>query len=328
MAFMNRRPRRNRKNEVIRGHQRETSLHLRQLVYPLFIIEGREKQEAIPSMPGVYRHTQDYVLKEVEEALRLGIQSFILFPAVEEHLKDPRGTYSYDPQNFYLKAIRAIKEQFPEACVITDVALDPYNSDGHDGLVKAGKILNDETLPILGEMAAAQADAGADIIGPSDMMDGRVGHIRDTLDSRGHEEISIMAYTAKYATAFYGPFRDALDSAPKGGDKQSYQMDPANQREALLEAELDFQEGADYLLVKPALHYLDIIRQLDAQHASPIAAYHVSGEYAMLKTAAQNGLLDYNTTMPETLLSIRRAGANVIITYAAKEYAALIQHNS
>lgn len=325
---MYRRPRRNRKNEAIRGHQRETNLSLNHLIYPLFVIDGENKRESIHSMPGAYRHSIDKLLEEVQEALQLGLTSFILFPAVEDSQKDPEATYSYDPDNFYLKAITAVKKHFPEACVITDVALDPYSSDGHDGIVKDGKVLNDETLPILSKMALAQADAGADIVGPSDMMDGRVGYIREALDNNGHQEVSIMAYTAKYATAFYGPFRDALDSAPKGGDKQTYQMDPANQREAFIEAQLDYQEGADYLMVKPAIHYLDVIQALAGHYQIPIAAYHVSGEFSMLKAAAQNGWLDYNKAMPEALLSIRRAGARAIITYAAKEYAALMTYNS
>ncbi len=325
---MKRRPRRNRKNKAIRGHQRETTLSVDHLIYPLFVIDGNNKRESIPSMPGVYRHSIDKLLEEIEEALELGLTSFILFPAVEEGKKDPEATYSYDPDNFYLKAIAAIKKHFPHACVITDVALDPYSSDGHDGIVKNGKVLNDETLPVLGKMALAQADAGADIIGPSDMMDGRVQYIRDNLDSRGHQEVSIMAYTAKYATAFYGPFRDALDSAPKGGDKKTYQMDPANQLEAMVEAELDYHEGADYLMVKPALHYMDVILKLAGQFPIPIAAYHVSGEFSMLKAAAKNGWIDYDKAMPEALLSIRRAGARAIITYAAKEYAALKTYNS
>ena len=321
---MLRRPRRNRKNAPIRGHQQETQLSLDNLIYPLFVVDGNNKQEPIPSMPGAYRYSIDNLLKEVEAALKLGLKSFILFPAVEDHLKDATASYSYNRDNFYLKAIQTVKTQFPEACVITDVAMDPYSSDGHDGLVKNGKVVNDETLPILAKMAIAQADAGADILGPSDMMDGRVGYIRDALDSRGYQEVSIMAYTAKYATAYYGPFRDALASAPEGGSKADYHMDPANQREALEEASLDYQEGADYMMVKPALHYLDVIYRLHAEFHIPIAAYHVSGEYAMLKAAAQQGWLDYNETMAESLLSIRRAGARAIITYAAKDYAELV----
>lgn len=322
---MLRRPRRNRKNPPIRGHQQETILALQNLIYPLFVVDGQQKQEPIPSMPGAYRYSVDTLLQEVEQALSLGLRTFILFPAVEDQLKDQTASYSYNPDNFYLKAIRSIKQQFPEACVVTDVAMDPYSSDGHDGLVKDGKVTNDDTLPILARMALAQADAGADILGPSDMMDGRVGYLRDALDSRGHQEVSIMAYTAKYATAYYGPFRDALASAPEGGSKADYQMDPANQREALEEAQLDYQEGADYLMVKPALHYLDVIYRLNEAFHIPIAAYHVSGEFAMLKAAAQQGWLAYNETMTESLLSIRRAGARAIITYAAKDYAELVQ---
>jgi porphobilinogen synthase len=322
---MLRRPRRNRKNPPIRGHQQETILALQNLIYPLFVVDGQQKQEPIPSMPGAYRYSVDTLLQEVEQALSLGLRTFILFPAVEDQLKDATASYSYHPDNFYLKAIQSIKQQFPEACVVTDVAMDPYSSDGHDGLVRDGQVVNDDTLPILAKMALAQADAGADILGPSDMMDGRVGYIRDALDSRGHQQVSIMAYTAKYATAYYGPFRDALASAPEGGSKADYQMDPANQREALEEAHLDYQEGADYLMVKPALHYLDVIYRLNDTFHIPIAAYHVSGEYAMLKAAAQQGWLNYNETMAESLLSIRRAGARAIITYAAKDYAELVQ---
>ena len=322
---MLRRPRRNRKNPPIRGHQQETILALQNLIYPLFVVDGQQKQEPIPSMPGAYRYSVDTLLQEVEQALSLGLRTCILFPAVDDQLKDATASYSYHPDNFYLKAIQSIKQQFPEACVVTDVAMDPYSSDGHDGLVRDGQVVNDDTLPILAKMALAQADAGADILGPSDMMDGRVGYIRDALDSRGHQQVSSMAYTAKYATAYYGPFRDALASAPEGGSKADYQMDPANQREALEEAHLDYQEGADYLMVKPALHYLDVIYRLNETFHIPIAAYHVSGEYAMLKAAAQQGWLNYNETMAESLLSIRRAGARAIITYAAKDYAELVQ---
>ena len=250
-------------------------------------------------------------------------QPFVLFPAVPDDLKDATASYSYHPKNFYLEAIRRAKAEFPECCIITDVAMDPYSSDGHDGLVRDGQIINDESLPILATMALAQADAGADILGPSDMMDGRVGYIREALDNAGYTETGIMSYTAKYASAFYGPFRDALDSAPKFGDKKTYQMNPANHREALIEAELDEAEGADFLMVKPALPYLDVIRALKDNSLLPIAAYNVSGEYAMLKAAAQKGWLDGPSAMAETLTSIRRAGADIILTYFAREYAEL-----
>jgi len=230
---------------------------------------------------------------------------------------------SYDSENFYLKTISRIKREIPEACVMTDVAMDPYSSDGHDGIVENGEILNDETLEILGKMSLAQAKAGADILGPSDMMDGRVEYIRDLLDDEGFTKVSIMSYTAKYASAFYGPFRDALDSAPKSGDKKTYQMNPANVREALIEAELDELEGADILMVKPALSYLDVIKELSETSNLPISAYNVSGEYAMIKAADQKGWLDGEKTMLEVLLSIKRAGAKIILTYFAKEFAKL-----
>jgi porphobilinogen synthase len=315
------RPRRNRKTSTIRSLVRETTLSNDQLVYPLFMVDGKNKKTEINSLPGNFRWTTDLLLKEIESCMKLGLKSFILFPAIEDSLKDKKATYSYKQGNFYLKAIREIKKQFPESCLISDVAMDPYSSDGHDGLVQGDDILNDETLPILGKMAIAQAEAGIDIVGPSDMMDGRVKYIREMLDLKGFFDTGIMSYSAKYASAFYGPFRDALSSAPKKGDKKSYQMDPANKREALREANLDALEGADFLMVKPALHYLDIIQLIKSSSELPVAAYHVSGECAMLSAACKNGWLDFEKAMPETLLSIRRAGADVIITYFAKEYA-------
>ena len=279
-------------------------------------------------MPGNYRMSIDSALAEMESCLNLGVKSFILFPAVEDKLKDKFATYSISDQNFYLEAFRVFKDKFgSDVNLITDVAMDPYSSDGHDGLVQGDVILNDATLPILGEMALAQAQAGADIIGPSDMMDGRVGYIREVLDDNGFENVGIMSYSAKYASAFYGPFRDALDSAPKKGDKKTYQMDPANKREAILEAELDYLEGADYLMVKPALPYLDIIHVLKENFNIPIAAYNVSGECSMLTAASQNGWLDFDKAMPEMLTSIKRAGADVIITYFAKSFAQMKADN-
>lgn len=291
------------------------------LIYPLFVVDGLDHKSEVKSLPGQYRLSLDYLLKEVEECMNLGIKCFDLFPAVEESLKDAKGTYGYAKENFYLKYIQEVKTRFPEAVIMTDVAMDPYSSDGHDGIVRDGKIINDETLEVLGRMSVAQAEAGADIIGPSDMMDGRVEFIRNELDEAGFTDVSIMSYTAKYASAYYGPFRDALDSAPKFGDKKTYQMDPANKKEALIEAELDYLEGADYMMVKPALCYLDVIHMLKEEYPIPIAAYNVSGEYAMLKAAAQNGWVEYDRAMPEMLLSIKRAGADVILTYFAKEYA-------
>ena len=302
---------------------RETTLSVDNLIYPMFIVDGKGIKEEISSMPGNFRWSLDTLLPEIEECRKLGLNSFVLFPAIEEALKDSTATYSYDDANFYLKAIREIKKQFPEACLMSDVAMDPYSSDGHDGFVENGKILNDETLPILAKMAIAQAEAGIDIIGPSDMMDGRIAYIREALDEAGFDETSIMSYSAKYASAYYGPFRDALDSAPKSGDKKTYQMDPANKYEAIIEAELDVAEGADFLMVKPALCYLDIIHILKERFDVPISAYNVSGECAMLHAAAQNGWLDYDTSMQEMLLSIKRAGADIILTYFAKDYAKL-----
>jgi len=318
---MLRRPRRNRSSAAIRGLVQETNLTVEHLVYPLFVVDGKHIKEEVTSMPGNYRFSEDQVLQEVEECAALGLNNFILFPAVEEARKDKLATYSYDPNNFYLRITSAIKKRFPETCLISDVAMDPYSSDGHDGVVRDGKIINDETLPILAKMAVAQAQAGFDFIGPSDMMDGRVQTIREALDEANHYETGILSYTAKYASAFYGPFRDALDSAPKAGDKKTYQMNPANQQEALIEAELDTLEGADMLMVKPALNYMDVIHLLKTNSSLPIACYHVSGECAMLIAACQKGWLDYQKAMPETLLSLHRAGADVIITYFAKDYA-------
>ena len=320
---MYQRPRRNRKSIAIRNMVRETTLSVDNLIYPMFIVDGKGIKQEISSMPGNFRWSLDTLLPEIEECMKLGLNSFVLFPAIEEALKDSTATYSYDDANFYLKAIREIKKQFPEACLMSDVAMDPYSSDGHDGFVENGKILNDETLPILAKMAIAQAEAGIDIIGPSDMMDGRIAYIREALDEAGFDETSIMSYSAKYASAYYGPFRDALDSAPKSGDKKTYQMDPANKYEALIEAELDVAEGADFLMVKPALCYLDVIHILKERFDVPISAYNVSGECAMLHAAAQNGWLDYNSAMQEMLLSIKRAGADIILTYFAKDYAKL-----
>ncbi|MEL6864555.1 MAG: porphobilinogen synthase [Bacteroidota bacterium] len=318
---MLRRPRRNRQSAAIRGMVRETHLHNSQLIYPLFLADGKQIKEEIASLPGNYRWSIDLLLEEIEECLELGLSNFMIFPAVDESLKDTIATYSYDPNNFYLKAATAIKTRFPESCLISDVAMDPYSSDGHDGLVRDGQIINDETLPILARMAVAQAEAGFDLIGPSDMMDGRVRAIREALDSNGFNNTGILSYCAKYASAYYGPFRDALDSAPKAGDKKTYQMDPANKREALIEAQLDVEEGADFLMVKPALHYLDVIHLLKSNSALPIVAYHVSGECAMLIAACQNGWLTYEQAMPEVLTSIHRAGADVVISYFAKDFA-------
>lgn len=313
------RTRRNRKTAAIRDMVSQTTISPSQLIYPVFLKEGASSSEEIQSMPGIFRFNSQDLLKEIETCMELGVKSFALFPCVDDLKKDKIATESYNPKSTYLQAFRDIKSRFPESCLISDVAMDPYSTDGHDGLVRDGKILNDETLEVLGKMTLAQAEAGADIIAPSDMMDGRVGYLRQALDENGFEETSIMAYTAKYASAFYGPFRDALNSAPKFGDKKTYQMDYRNRTEALREARLDVVEGADFIMVKPALSYLDIISDLKQNFDIPVAAYNVSGEYAMVKAAAQKGWVDENKIIPEILLSMRRAGADVILTYFAKQ---------
>jgi porphobilinogen synthase len=322
---MNIRPRRNRKSAAIRSMVEETKIGAEHLIYPIFLKDGLKIKEEISSLPKNFRWSLDLLIPEIEECLKLGISTFDIFPAVDEHLKDKIASYSYASDNFYLNAIRKLKETFPEIVIMTDVAMDPYSSDGHDGLIENGLILNDQTLPILNKMALAQAQAGADIIGPSDMMDGRVESIRETLDINGYTDVSIMSYTAKYASAFYGPFRDALNSAPKSGDKKTYQMNPANKREALLEAELDVMEGADMIMVKPALCYLDIIHVLKENFNIPVTAYNVSGECAMVYAAAEKGWLNYNLAISEMLLSMRRAGADGILTYFAKDFAQLLK---
>lgn len=315
------RPRRNRKSEVIRNMVQENTVSVNDFIFPLFLIDGKNKTTEVNSMPGIFRYSPDLILKEIESCMKLGIKAFDVFPSINDKLKDKRATESLNKNGLYLKTLTQIKKEFPEACIMTDVAMDPYSSDGHDGLVEKGEIVNDKTLSILAKMAVAQADCGIDIIGPSDMMDGRVGVIREALDKAGHSNVSIMSYTAKYASAFYGPFRDALDSAPKFGDKKSYQMNPANSKEALLEAQLDTSEGADFLMVKPALSYLDVIKDLNTNFELPIAAYNVSGEYSMVKAAAAKGWIDGDKVSDEILLSIKRAGASIILTYFAKEWA-------
>lgn len=324
---MERRPRRNRKFPFLREIVAENVLSVNDFIFPMFVMEGKNKKEEVASMPGIFRFSLDTLLKEVENVYGLGIKAICLFPNYPEDKKDAMASESVKENTLYLVTLREIKKRFPELVIMTDVAMDPYSSDGHDGIVKDGKILNDETLEVLCNMSLAQAEAGADIIGPSDMMDGRVGAIRFALDANGFENVSIMSYTAKYASAFYGPFRDALDSAPKFGDKKTYQMNPANRREALIEAELDFQEGADMMMVKPALSYLDIISDLKDNFDIPITAYNVSGEYAMVKAAAEKGWIDGEAVMMETLLSMKRAGADVILTYFAKEAASILRNS-
>jgi porphobilinogen synthase len=315
------RPRRNRLTPTLRNLVQENHLQVSSLIQPLFLVPGENIKLEIKSLPGIFRFSEDLLLEEIGACMAVGVQTFLIFPAIPEELKDKGATYSYSKDNFYLKAARKIKKKFPSSCIISDVAMDPYSIDGHDGWVEDGQILNDKTLPVLAKMAAAQAEAGFDMIGPSDMMDGRIQYIREYLDNEGYTNTGIMAYTAKYASAFYGPFRDALDSAPKAGDKKTYQMNPANLQEALKEAHLDISEGADVIMVKPALHYLDVIHLLKTNTNIPIAAYHVSGECAMLIAAAQNGWLDRQKAIEETLMGIKRAGADIIITYFAREYA-------
>lgn len=319
------RPRRNRKSRAIRGLVRETILHPSDLIYPLFIHDAPQN-DPITSMPGCHRWGLEGLLTEVGEAREAGVRAIVFFPKIEDALKTSLAEECFNPDGLVPRAIRAVRAVYPDITIITDVALDPYNSDGHDGLVEktaAGdlKIINDETVAVLCRQALCHAAAGADIVSPSDMMDGRVGEIRAALDGAGYEEVSILSYTAKYASAYYGPFRGALDSAPKAGDKKTYQMDPANRREALREAELDIAEGADMIMVKPAGPYLDVIRTLRDAFDIPIAAYQVSGEYLMIKSAARDGWIDEEKVALESLIGIKRAGADMILTYFAKDVA-------
>jgi len=325
------RGRRNRRSAAIRGLVRETRLAAEDLILPLFFHADAE-DVAISSMPGCTRWSLRGLVAEVKSAHALGIRAVVLFPKIDEDLKTPDGAECANDAGLVPQAIRAIKEACPDVCVITDVALDPYNSDGHDGIVvKEGeslKILNDETVEVLCRQALCHARAGADIVAPSDMMDGRIGAIRVALDEAAFEEIGIMAYSAKYASAFYGPFRGALDSAPKEGDKKTYQMDPANVREAIRELLMDEEEGADIVMVKPAGPYLDVIARLRDETTLPIAAYQVSGEYLMIKSACAGGWLDEKAVVMESLIGIRRAGADMILTYFAKEAAAWLSGKS
>jgi porphobilinogen synthase len=315
------RPRRLRRTETLRRMVQENVLRIEDLIYPLFVMEGEGQREAVPSMPGCYRYTLDLLLEEVKEAYELGIGAIALFPLIPYDQKDNAGTESYNPEGLIPRAVRAIKQAVPNILVITDVALDPYSSEGHDGIVQDGKILNDETVAVLVKQALVQAEAGADLVAPSDMMDGRIGAIRKALDAEGWINVGILAYSAKYASAYYGPFRDALDSAPKFGDKKTYQMDAANAREAIKEVDLDIAEGADMVMVKPALAYLDVICQIKQHTNLPVAAYNVSGEYAMIKAAAAQGWIDEDKVILETLTSMKRAGADLILTYFAKQVA-------
>ncbi len=323
------RPRRNRKSSAIRGMMRETALTAAHLIYPMFVQEG-EEDSPIESLPGCTRWSVRGIVEECRRLFALGIPCIDLFAVVPEEKKDAQGSEAWNPEGVVPRAIRAIKAAVPELTIMTDVALDPFNTYGQDGIVReyadgTYEILNDETVEALVKQALCHARAGADIISPSDMMDGRIAALRAALDAEGFTKVSLMSYTAKYASALYGPFRGALGSAPKFGDKKTYQMDPGNRREALREAALDAAEGADFLMVKPATLYLDVIAAMRAETTLPIAAYHVSGEYLMVKAAAASGWLDERQSMLEALLSIRRAGADMILTYAAPDVARWLQ---
>jgi porphobilinogen synthase len=319
------RPRRNRASDSVRNLVRETVLSPHDLILPLFVTGGKNQRVAIGAMPGQFRLSIDRLVETCRKAYDLEIPAVALFPVLPEAKKDPLARESANSKGLLQEAISTLKAKIPELTVISDVAMDPYSSDGHDGLLADGEILNDETLPILAQMAIAQARAGADIIAPSDMMDGRVAYLRRALDEAGFEKVGILAYSAKYASSFYGPFREALDSEPRSGDKKTYQMDPANRREALREALLDVQEGADIVMVKPAGAYLDVIASIRAKVHVPVAAYQVSGEYSMIKAAEKNGWIDGPRAMEESILAIKRAGADMILTYFAIEMAIRIK---
>jgi porphobilinogen synthase len=310
----------------MRGMVRENIVTPSNFIYPLFIHDENYNQ-SIESMPGCQRHSLESMLREVGEAYNVGVKTFVLFPKVADELKTNLGVEAYNPEGIVPRALRLIKAAYPDSIVCTDVALDPYSDQGHDGVVEDGKILNDVTINQLCKQAVCQARAGSDVVAPSDMMDGRVKAIRDALDSEGFTDVSILAYTAKYASAYYGPFRDALDSHPGFGDKKTYQQDPANGREALIEAALDAAEGADMLMVKPGMPYLDVIRRLKDASNLPIAAYHVSGEYAMIKAACERGWLNEKDVVMETLTCFKRAGADIILTYYAKQAAQWIEED-
>jgi len=317
---MHHRLRRNRKSVGIRNLVRETQLNASDFIYPLFVHEG-DVDEAIDAMPGCKRWSLDGLVKEAGEAYALGVRAVVIFPAVAESLKNSTADECWNDEGLVPRAVKALKKAYPELIMVTDVALDPYNSDGHDGVVREGEIINDETVEILTKQAICHAKAGADMVSPSDMMDGRVAAIRGGLDAEGFQDVSILSYTAKYASAYYGPFRGALDSAPKAGDKKTYQMDYANVREAVRETLFDEEEGADMVMVKPAGAYLDVIAKVKEVTTLPVAAYQVSGEYLMIKSAAAAGWLDERAVVLESLTAIKRAGADIILSYFAKDVA-------
>jgi len=322
MYFPAYRPRRLRKNSNIRELVAETRLSINDLIYPMFVMPGKNKRIQIKSMPGIYKQSIDNLIKEIKEVKKLGIKAILLF-GIPEH-KDEMGTEGYHEHGIIQKAVREIKKKVKDILVVTDVCMCEYTSHGHCGIIKNGDVDNDETLQYLAKMSLSHAQAGADIVAPSDMMDGRVGVIRDELDQNGYKNVSIMAYSAKYASAFYGPFREAAESPPQFGDRRGYQMDPPNVREALREIELDIEEGADIVMVKPALSYLDVIRAAREEFDHPVAAYNVSGEYSMVKAAGKLGWIDEELVMMEVLISIKRAGADLILTYFAKDAAKVL----
>ena len=318
------RKRRLRKSAALRDLVQETHLHPNDFIVPLFVVEGKSVKEEIPSMPNIYRMSLDEIQKEVRLLWKMGLKGVLVFVKVEDRLKDNAGTEALNADGLMQRAIQSIKATVPEMVVFSDVALDPYSSFGHDGIVEENTIVNDATVDVLAQMALSHAQAGADVVAPSDMMDGRVLHIRKALENSGFLDTCIMSYAAKYASSFYGPFRDALDSAPGFGDKKTYQMNPANRKEAKDEVLLDIEEGADLVMVKPGLAYLDILRDLHDTTNVPLAVYQVSGEYAMLRAAAEKGWLDYEMVMMEQLLAFKRAGASIIASYSAKDAVALL----
>ena len=322
--YPNRRKRRLRKSAALRDLVQETHIHPDDFIVPIFAVEGKGVKEEIPSMPNIYRMSLDEIQKEVRLLWKMGLKGVLVFAKVEDRLKDNAGTEALNPDGLMQRAIQTIKATVPEMVVFSDVALDPYSSFGHDGIVENNTIVNDATVEVLAQMALSHAQAGTDVVAPSDMMDGRVLHIRKALENRGFPDTCIMSYAAKYASSFYGPFRGALDSAPGFGDKKTYQMNPANRQEAIDEVLLDIEEGADIVMVKPGIAYLDILRDLHNTVDSPLAVYQVSGEYAMLRAAAEKGWLDYETVMMEQLLAFKRAGASIIASYSAKDAVTLL----
>ena len=329
-AFRRTRMRRMRRDDFSRRLMRENHLSANDLIHPMFVLEGSGQREAVPSMPGVERVSIDELLKEAEELVALGVPAVALFPVTPQSAKSLDACEAYNPEGLAQRAVRALKERFPELGVITDVALDPFTTHGQDGLIdESGYVMNDETVEVLVKQALSHAAAGADVVAPSDMMDGRIGAVRDALEAAGHIHTRILAYSAKYASSFYGPFRDAVGSAAnlKGGDKATYQQDPANSDEAIHEVGLDLEEGADMVMIKPGMPYLDIVRRVKDQYGAPTFVYQVSGEYAMLMAASQNGWLDEKKVILESLLCIKRAGADGILTYFAKRAARWLKEN-